>query len=84
MIVAHITTTPPLRRGRMTIPGEEKWRECPFGDLKVGEGFKINGKKTMVQSRLFTWAVIFKNDFDRERKFEITEEGGMVTCIRRE
>jgi hypothetical protein len=83
---------PPERTGKVTIiesetqirgiKGQEKWRVCPFGEMEIGDAFLIAGKRTMVNSRLFLWALHF--DKKREKKFHVSEENGMVTCIRTE
>lgn len=64
------------------VNGQEKWKECPFGEMEIGDSFIIRGKKTMVNSRLFTWALY--NDKRREKKFWINEEQGLVVCTRTE
>lgn len=64
-----------------TTQGKEKWRECPFGDLQIGEGFLFEGKKSTVASRLWTWREHHR--FKRPERFllEETENGVLVVRV---
>jgi hypothetical protein len=63
-------------RGRKAVEGQEKWRYPKFGELELGQSLFSTENKTVLQNRLWVWALHY--DKKRDRKFHFQQvEGGI-------